>query len=168
MGIYIKDNMLKFFGILILIFGCFLLLLGGMMWFEGDPRYWTAGRAIVFFSLIFNVPGILLLINARRIHKVEVEVQRIAELIMVYRRISIDALSSKTGFTPAKIEGYIGEALAHKLISGKIDRTTNEFYTDDAVSADLDKTICPGCGKPFPDNFIKGDTIKCPSCGNTY
>ena len=165
MGITIKDSIQKFFGYILLIGGIFFLVVGIGMLFDPDLKDRNVAPSIIIFSNAFTIPGLILIILGRRNNKIEEQIELASGIVKSYRRITIADLAEKLKTSNIKAEEILSKALTLKLINGNFDRTTGEFFTVEAENQEMEYKFCPSCGAPLERIYLKGDTIKCNSCG---
>ncbi|MBN2077530.1 MAG: PCI domain-containing protein [Spirochaetes bacterium] len=158
------EILLKIFGYASLFFGGFLFLIGFAMWVEGDPRFYEAGRALAIISLIFIVPGALMVRKARKYAARRSTMNHIVQLVRSYRRISMELLGQKAGLPPHEAEEMLLAAVKEGLLRGITDRTTGDFSIDEAEP--IGPKNCPSCGASLEGLYYRGDTVKCAHCGN--
>ncbi len=166
MRFFIKDNILKFFGYCLLIFGIFILVVGIGMLFDPDQKDRDTGPSIAVFSFAFTVPGIILLRLGKKAQREEEQIKAVATMIRSYRRIKLQTIAEKLGVTVLEAEKFLSRALSAKLIKGFIDRTTDEFVTKDARVKEIEVKFCSNCGAPLEEVYLEGETVKCRSCGS--
>ncbi len=162
---FLKDNFLRFFGYVLIIFGVFILIVGLGMTLDPDPKDRDAGPSIAVFSFAFTIPGLLLLRLGKKAQKEEENIKAVANIIKSYRRIKLDTISEKMGISVMEAETLLSKALSAGLIHGFIDRTTEEFVTEEARNKKVDVKFCSSCGSPLDTVYLEGETVKCKSCG---
>jgi hypothetical protein len=169
MGYTIKDSFYLFFGYILFFFGLFVLTVGiGMIAAPRPGSTPSDGLTIIALSSLFIAPGILLIYKGKIIKKDEAKINKISGLIKTYRRIKIDKLSEYMNLQRADILDLLTRGQSLGIINGHIDRTTDEFFTDEGTAANDINRICSSCGAPVTETFLKGETIACPSCGLKY
>ncbi len=160
-----KSRILTFLGYAVLFFGIFLFAVGIGMHFDiRDDRH-SQGIPISIFSFAFSGPGGLMIWLGFRARKQRERIESIASIVKSYRRITLADLAEKL-FIPIPVAGkLLTRAIAMGLIKGKFDRTTDEFFTDDAREKRLEIKFCASCGAPLDRVYLEGDTVKCTTCG---
>lgn len=165
----IKDSIQKFAGYTLLSIGLFFLIVGCGMLLDPSVDDRKVSPSIIVFSNIFTIPGIFLVYLQRKSKrkKREYQLKSISGLVTSYRRISLSDIIYKTGFTEKEAEKLLLKAISMNLIKGNFDRTTGEFYTEEALEDINMIKFCPSCGGQFEKIYLTGDTIKCERCGYT-
>ncbi len=166
MAIFWKDNILKFFGYALLFFGIFILIVGIGMIFDPDPKDSAVGPSIAIASFVFSLPGFILIRLGKKAQRKEEKVKAVANIIKSYRRIKLESISQKLAIPVLEVEQHLSTALSAHLIRGFIDRTTEEFVTEDARKKDMEKKFCNNCGAPLEQVYLEGETVRCKSCGS--
>jgi len=164
MAIFWKDNILKFFGFTLLFIGLFVMFIGIAMHLDVPSE--KNGIPIAVASFIFTAPGLIMIYLGKKAHVKEVKVKAVANIIKSHRRIKIAAISKKMAIPEIEVEQHLSTALSKKMIRGFIDRTTDEFVTEEGMKHDVQTRFCGNCGAPFEKVYLKGETIKCKSCGS--
>lgn len=159
-----KEKILTFIGYTVLFTGIFFLVVGfGMLLDETEKP--NQGLSIAVFSFSFTIPAAIMIWAGRRERKRREMLESIASIIRSYRRINLATLAGKAGI-PIPLAGkLLARAMSRGLVKGKFDRTTDEFFTDDAEAQKLQYRFCPGCGSPLDRVYLEGDTVKCDACG---
>jgi hypothetical protein len=166
MGYTIKDSFYLFIGYILVFLGLFILLIGIGM--QIDPRPGSSpndGWIVITLTLLFITPGIILVYKGKMIKKDEDKIDKISGFINTYRRIKIDKLAENMNLKRDNILDLIARGQSLDIIKGYIDRTTDEFFTDEGTASDDIKRSCSSCGAPITGTFLKGETITCQSCG---
>lgn len=158
----IKNNFLRVFGYLLVFFGVFMLVAGIGIIIEGKK---DDGPSIAIISLIFFIPGAVLLYLEKRSRRQVELMETLASAIRSYRRIKTEDLAVKLGITQAYTEKLILKAVSQGLIEGNFDRTTGEFFIKDSEKLTVSYRFCPNCGSPFDKIYLVGETVKCSRCG---
>jgi len=166
MPLFIKDNILKFAGYTLLIFGILVFAVGIGMVFDPDPEASSIGPSIAIVSSAFIVPGIMLIVMGRRASIQERRLKTVAALARAHRRVLLPELAQKAGISVTEIEKVLAEAVCMGLVSGNIDRSTGEFFTDESLNEKAGIRYCSSCGAPLDRVYMAGETAKCPSCGS--
>ena len=158
----IKNIILKITGGGLVIFGIFMLIAGIGITLEGEMNN---GPSIALSSLIFFIPGagfiLLALISSRNLEKLETVVSAVKS----YRRIKLIDLASKTGFTVPEVNRNLLKGISRGMIKGHFDRSTDEFFTDDAVQRNDIQSFCAHCGAPIEGVYLEGESAQCRMCG---
>ncbi len=94
----------------------------------------------------------------------EERVKAVANLIKSYQRVKLDTIAQKLAIPVLEVEQHLSTALSKNLTSGFIDRTTEEFVVEGAKGMDI--KFCTNCGSPIERTYLKGETVKCKSCGS--
>jgi len=166
---FFKDNIQRFFAYIFLLVGLVVLFIAiGMTMDSTDEKARESGPSIIVVSFIFTLPGVVLLGFSKKNKKQEEILISLAGLINSYKRISIDKISEKLELSYIDAEKLIAFAIEKRMIKGRIDRTTGEFYTDDSKRQEVKYRFCPNCGSPFDTVFMEGDTIKCSACNSIF
>jgi hypothetical protein len=166
MGHRITDSLLKVMGAVISIAGVLLFTIGIGMTIDPLPDDTGAGPPVIIISFALILPGIFLYLKGRAIGKTESNIEKVISFVRSYRRISVETLSSQTGFSRKDVMDYMAQALSLKLIQGNFDLTTDEFFTTEGAldgAADLE---CPSCGAVISRGFLPGEERRCPACGS--
>lgn len=161
----IKDTILKLLGYPLLILGIFVFIVGLGMLFDKDPEDAQNALSIMIFSGAFLLPAIILILLGRKASREEEQLKSIASIIKSYRRITLSDLAGKLHIPIPQAEKCLSKALSLNLINGNFDRTTGEFFTEDARAQKLEFRFCPGCGAPLDRVYLEGETVKCMNCG---
>jgi hypothetical protein len=164
---FIKDSIQKFAGYTLLSAGLFLLLVGFGMLLDPDEHDRKVAPSIIVVSNIFTIPGVFLVYMGRKSRRRENRLKTLSGLVKSYRRISLSDIAEKTGLSQKEAESLLLKAISMKLLKGNFDRTTGEFYTEDALEDTNMIRYCPSCGGQFDKIYLKGDTVKCERCGYT-
>ncbi|GEM_PF-560288 len=165
MQIFVKDTILKVLGYFLLVFGIFMFFVGVGMLVDKDQSDVENAPSIIVFSGAFIIPAALLIYLGRKASKEEEELKSLASIVKSYRRIALVNLAEKLHMTIPAAENLLSKALSRGLISGNFDRTTDEFYTDEARPQNLKFKYCPNCGAPLDRIYLEGETVRCQNCG---
>lgn len=160
----IKDAAYKWLGILIIILGLFLL--GAGLHFSGSDDVDEKGMGLSFAGACFPgflVTGIFTIYTGVRLEGKRNELERLAGYLKAYRRIKIDALAKKLGVTEYETERRILRCVRHGLLTGYIDRASDEFFNPHGMEGKMMVT-CPNCGGAVEELVLDGDTARCPYC----
>jgi hypothetical protein len=166
MGYTIKDSIQIFAGYILLFLGLFVMIVGAGMMIAPQPNSTPSdGLTVIAFSSIFIAPGILLIYKGKNIKKDEARIDKISGLINTYRRIKIDKLAENMELNRKDILDLLARGQSLGIINGHIDRTTDEFFTEEGSVSDEKKHTCSSCGAPITGTFLKGESVICTSCG---
>lgn len=162
----LKGNISIIFGILFLIvwgLGIIIALAYFFGWYKLDPG---AGISIFSFCTVVGfIPGVALLALGLKAKREEKDLITIVGYLKTYRRMKLSNLAEKLGKREFEVESLILKCIDKKLLTGFIDRTTNEFVVPEAVSRELTVTKCPNCSAPVSEEHLRGETIRCKYCG---
>jgi len=158
----LKNKILKVFGYILMFFGVFMLVVGIGITIEGKN---DDGPSIAIVSLIFFIPGFIILYLERRSRKNMEMIESVASAVKSYRRIKLVDLASKVGVTVPRAHSLLLKAIALDMVHGNFDRTTDEFFTDEAREQKLEYRFCPQCGGSLERVYLEGETVQCPRCG---
>jgi ribosomal protein S27AE len=164
---FIKDSIQKIAGYTLLSAGLFILLVGFGMLLDPDEKDRKVAPSIIVVSNVFTIPGIFLVYLGKKSRRRENRLKSISGLVTSYRRISLSDIADKTGLDRKESEALLLKAISMELVKGNFDRTTGEFYTEDAIEDTNMLRYCPSCGGQFDHIYLKGDTVKCERCGYT-
>jgi hypothetical protein len=166
---FMKDTLKKILGLILIVPGAFILLIalfgiiGG-----GEPDDFKTGVGVIIFALSLIVPGILIYRQGQALSRREKKIKKLASMLRTYRRMSIQDMASILAVTELEVHNLLAVAIDLKLISGHIDRTTNEFFVLTSIDNIKKLTHCPYCGAPVTGIFHEGETAKCSSCGQLF
>jgi len=112
---------------------------------------------------LFLIIAVLLLYLGYRAEKERKDYEHLAGLIKAYRRIKIPALAKKLGLSEYEAERRILKCVRRGILTGYIDRDSDEFYNPSGMEG---KTLitCPNCGGSVEQMVLAGETGKCPYC----
>lgn len=166
---FMQDTVKKTLGLVLIIPGMLLLLIAVFGIIGGDkPEDFNIGIGVSIFSLFIIAPGILLFRKGQQLARDEVKIRKLVSMLVTYRRMSVQEMAGKLGVTETDAHNLLTLAIEQNLVSGNIDRTTNEFFVSDSVQDIQNLTKCPFCGAPVSQVFHKGETAKCQSCGQLF
>ena len=162
-----KEKILKVAGFIILVCGLFVFFIGLGMYFEKDKDDSDHGLPIAVASSAIIIPGIILLVTGiSRERRIENEqMASIYGITKSYRRIAIADIAEKLDMQVKDVYRLLSKGISKRRISGYIDRSSNEFFTVDALDDQIDVKFCPSCGAPIGRVLLKGEKFKCKSCG---
>jgi hypothetical protein len=153
-----------FLGIAGLFFGGFFLLIGLILVVIGASSG-PGNLFLLVFAPLSLIPGVLLMAIGMKKRRHIKDMEILAELLRAYRRIKLSKVAGKLGVTELEAERRIAECIELGLVKGYIDRTTDEFFTQESIAQVIPADGCPKCGAP-PDRIILvGEEAKCGSCG---
>jgi hypothetical protein len=165
MALHIKDKLLKFVGYALLFMGIMLMVVGIAMHLEKDSKHSDQGSSIAMGSTAFSIPGAIMIFLGIKARKEFDMTAAITSLVKSYRRITLLDIAQKLGINVSDAGKLLTRALSEGMVRGNFDRTTDEFFTDEAKSQTLDYKFCPGCGAPLEKVILEGETARCDSCG---
>ena len=158
----IKNIFLKIAGGGLVIFGLFMLVVGIGISIEGEQNN---GPSIAIASIIFFIPGAafiyLALLSERNMERLETVISAVKS----YRRIKLIDLASKTGFSVPEVGRHLMKGISLGIIRGHFDRTTDEFFTEEAIPRNDIHSFCAQCGAPVEGVFLEGESVQCHMCG---
>jgi len=148
-----------------------------------DPiAYFAMGGFSLFFGLFFLVllydiplflyvcgpitviPGVVAIaVGVRQWRRVRTVVE-FAHWAKSQRRIRMDLMAQRLGKTRFETEKLLGKALNEGLVKGAIDRTTDEFVSQDAVKQQHFVGACPNCGGNVDTWYFPEERVVCPYC----
>jgi len=76
----------------------------------------------------------------------------------------MDVMAQRLGKTRFETEKLLGKALDEGLVTGAIDRTTDEFVSSDAVKQEHFVGTCPNCGGNVDTWSFPEERVVCPYC----
>jgi len=153
------------FGIFVLFCGATTFILGIAMHIDSSSAESKSGIPIAFFSLSFIIPGLFLYIRSKKMRRNIELMQTIAGMIISHRRIKIIDVAAQLQIPEQLAAKILAAAIENGIVQGKFDRTTGEFFTEEAEQEVSGIRYCPSCGAPLDKVYLKGETIQCRSCG---
>ena len=148
-----------------------------------DPiAYFAMGGFALFFGLFFVVllydiplflyvcgpitviPGVIAIAVGVRQWRRERTVVEFANWAKSQRRIKMDLMAQRLGKTRFETEKLLGKALNEGLVKGAIDRTTDEFVSQDALKQEHFVGTCPNCGGNVDAWYFPEERVVCPYC----
>ena len=148
-----------------------------------DPiAYFAVGGFALFFGLFFVVllydiplflflcgpitiiPGVIAIAIGVRQWRRERTVVEFASWAKSQRRIKMDLMAQRLGKTRFETEKLLGKALDEGLVKGAIDRTSDEFVSQDAVKQEHFVGKCPNCGGNVDTWYFPEERVVCPYC----
>jgi DNA-directed RNA polymerase subunit RPC12/RpoP len=160
----IKDATYKWLGVALFIFALILVAFGIDMLGSDESRenlygYWSLGACFPGFLIV----AILFLYAGVKAERKRLEMEKLAGYLGAYRRIKIDALSQKLGISEYDAEKRILRCVRHRLLTGYIDRASDEFFNPRGMEGKM-LLNCPNCGGTVEELVLDGDSAKCPYC----
>jgi uncharacterized paraquat-inducible protein A len=111
------------------------------------------------------VVGILFAYVGLRAEQERREFEKLAGYIGAYRRIKIPLLAQKMNLSEFETERRIIKCVRLGLMTGFIDRASDEFFNPQGVAGKV-FLGCPQCGGSVEQMVMEGETGKCPFCGS--
>ncbi len=152
-------------GFFMLFCGSATFILGIAMHIDSSSPHAQSGVPIAVFSLSFLLPGAAMYLLAKKSKKNLELVQALAAFVTSYRRIRIADAAAHLMITEQQAARLLAAAVGKGLVRGNFDRTTGEFFTEEAEKETASIRFCPSCGAPLDRVYLKGETIQCKSCG---
>ncbi len=160
----VKDATYKWMGIGIGIFGFLMLAFGVAMMWSDDPDELQNGYVSLGFCFpVLLVTSILLFYSGMKAERKRLEMEKLAAYLGAYRRIKIDALAMKLGISEFEAEKRILRCVRHRLLTGYIDRASDEFFNPFGMEGKM-MLNCPNCGGTVEELVLDGDSARCPYC----
>jgi len=160
----IKDTTYKWLGIFSLIWAFIFIPIG--IEFIGTTDKRDSGMIYLGLCLpLFLVVGILFIYFGLQAEREKREFEKLAGYLKAYRRIRIPALASKMRLSEYDTERRIIRCVRLGLLTGYIDRASDEFFNPQGMEGKVLIT-CPNCGGSVEQMIIEGETGKCPYCGS--
>lgn len=123
-----------------------------------------------FFTLMFGLPAFYFFVKWRVERTAEDKLEKVAELLRSYGRITIEDAAKRLGYGEVETESLILAALSHNLVTGFVDPNTHQFYygiptpTYQAVVAPPTVVQVP-IEAPQPTPLPRSETRFCRECG---
>jgi hypothetical protein len=158
----VRDSVAKWLGIVSVIFGLISIGAGSDAIKNGEKA--SVGWGLLGFCFpMFLVVGILFYYYGMRAEKQRLDYEKLAGYLKAYRRIKIEALSQKLALSEYETERRILHCVRLGLLSGFIDRGSDEFFNPHGMEG---RTLitCPNCGGSVEQMVLEGETGKCPYC----
>ncbi len=112
------------------------------------------------------VPGAVLVGLALRGRRRSDRLQRVAALGAAAVRMPIDTVAQDLGVTPSQARGYLLDAVALGLLTGRIDLEHGTFLSTGAdAGAGTVEVKCRACGASATAVALPGRDPACPFCG---
>src|SRR5213594_3792653 len=99
------------------------------------------------------IPGVIAIAVGVRQWRRERIVVEFANWAKSQRRIKMDLMAKR-----------LGKALNEGLVKGAIDRTTDEFVSQDALKQEHFVGTCPNCGGNVDTWYFPEERVVCPYC----
>ena len=144
--------------------------------------YFAIGGFAMFFGLFFVtflrdvpellylcgpvtiIPGTIAIVLGVMQWRREQTVIEFANWAKSQRRIKMDLMAQRLGKTRFETEKLLGKALSEGLVKGAIDRTTDEFVSQDALKQEHFVGTCPNCGGNVDTWYFPEERVVCPYC----
>ncbi|TLZ81314.1 MAG: hypothetical protein E6K11_02865, partial [Methanobacteriota archaeon] len=110
------------------------------------------------------IPGVIAIAIGVRQWRRERTVVEFASWAKSQRRIKMDVMAQRLGKTRFETEKLLGKALDEGLVKGAIDRTSDEFVSQDAVKQEHFVGKCPNCGGNVDTWYFPEERVVCPYC----
>ncbi len=96
-------------------------------------------------------------------------VTAVKHAVQKMRRISIEKIAQESGVNAANVARILSDLLDGRELSGRIDRDAGDFILGTGTGPQP-KTIaaCPFCRKDLDRIAVKGETITCPMCRESF
>jgi hypothetical protein len=160
----VKDATYKWMGVGFGIFAIILLAFGiDMLGSDVDKEVGYGYTSLGGCFPGFLVMAILLFYAGMKAERKRLEMEKLAAYLGAYRRIKIDALAMKLGISEFEAEKRILRCVRHRLLTGYIDRASDEFFNPFGMEGKM-MLNCPNCGGTVEELVLEGDSAKCPYC----
>jgi len=151
----------------------FLILFGfglsiGLMYSLGFP-YYEPGLLLVFTGLCVPtalIPGIIMVAIGLKGRRVEQDLKEFASWVKAYRRIALAEVARKLQKSEFETDKILVDVVDRGLVSGFIDRQTNEFVLTQEIGRQQWVESCSRCGGTLKKMYPLGETVLCPYCGS--
>jgi hypothetical protein len=126
----------------------------------------TGGLAVMAFICVPGgiVPGAIALGWGLFLRRKEQKVLEFAEWLSTKRRIRMDDIATSIGKNRMDTERLLGKAERRGLIKGVVDRSTDEWVSEDAIASQVFVSRCPACGGQVNRWVLPGERALCPYC----
>ena len=111
----------------------------------------------------FFIAAIYISFAGIKAERKRLEMEKLASYLGAYRRIKIDALATKLGISEYEAEKRILRCVRHRLLTGYIDRASDEFFNPSGMEGKM-LLNCPNCGGTVEELVLDDDSAKCPYC----
>lgn len=149
-----------------LLLGSILLILGVL----GVTATLTSVRpdllvwGFVLCSTTGVAPGTILIVLGWRLRKEERYLVEFSSWIKTYRRIPMSDLAKNLGKTRFETEKILAQAVDRQLVSGIVDRSTDEFVVRESIGQQIFVEMCPHCAARINRWFLPEDRFVCTYC----
>ncbi len=158
----IEETMFKWLGIASVLFGLFWLVLGSV-WVQTPGQDFYGYQVLLTCTPLFLVAGVLVLYTGLKQERKMDEFRKMAAYLKAYRRIKIPDLAVKMRMSEYETERTIVKCVRYHLLSGYIDRASDEFFNPEGAEGKVLVT-CPNCGGSVDEMVLSGESGKCPYC----
>jgi hypothetical protein len=110
------------------------------------------------------IPGVIAIAVGVRQWRRERAVVDFANWVRSQRRIQMDVMAQRLGRTRFETEKLLGRAIGEGLVTGAIDRTTDEFVSQAAVKQEHFVGRCANCGGNVDRWYFPEERVTCPYC----
>jgi hypothetical protein len=160
----IKDATYKWMGVGLFIFALIMVAFGIDMLGSDESQEVAYGYASLGGCFPgFLIVAIIFLYAGIKAERKRLEMEKLAGYLGAYRRIKVDALSKKLGISEYDAEKRILRCVRHRLLTGYIDRASDEFFNPHGMEGKM-MLNCPNCGGTVEELVLDGDSAKCPYC----
>jgi hypothetical protein len=111
------------------------------------------------------IPGAVALTWGFVIRQKEQRVQEFAEWLSTKRRIPMDDIARSIGRNRMEMERLLGKAERRGLVRGVVDRSSDEWVSEDAIGKQVFVAQCPSCGGQVNRWMFPEEYAQCPYCG---
>src|SRR5213078_3690647 len=126
---------------------------------------WDVPQLVYLCGPITIVPGTVSILLGVRQWRHERVVVEFANWAKSQRRIKMDLMAERIGKTRFETEKLLGEAMDDGLVKGVLDRTADEFVTQDQVGGQEHFVgACPNCGGKVDTWYFPEERVICPYC----
>lgn len=127
----------------------------------------TGGLDVMMFICVPGgiVPGAVALAWGLVIRRKEQRVQEFGEWLSTKRRIPMDDIARSIGRNRMEMERLLGKAEHRGLVKGVVDRSTDEWVSEDAIGKQVFVAQCPSCGGQVNRWMFPEEHVQCPYCG---
>jgi hypothetical protein len=160
----IKDATYKWIGVALGIFALIMVAFGvDMLGSDVDKEVGYGYASLLGCFPGFLIMAILIGYAGVKAERKRLEMEKLAGYLGAYRRIKIDALSTKLGISEYDAEKRILRCVRHRLLTGYIDRASDEFFNPSGMEGKM-LINCLHCGGTVEEMVLDGDSAKCPYC----
>lgn len=111
------------------------------------------------------VPGAVALAWGFALRRKEQKVQGFAEWLSTKRRIRMDDIATSIGKNRMEMERLLGRAERRGLVKGVVDRSADEWVSQEAIGKQVFIAQCPSCGGQVNRWMFPEERAQCPYCG---